>query len=65
MDLKQIQYFVTVVEQGSINQAARKLHMTQPPVSKQMQLLEAELGCPLFLPQHPPPGADPGGEGPL
>ena len=49
MDLKQIQYFVTVVEQGSINQAAQKLHMTQPPISKQMQLLEAELGCPLFL----------------
>ena len=48
MDLKQIQYFVTVVEQGSINQAAQKLGMTQPPVSKQMQLLEAELGCPLF-----------------
>lgn len=49
MDLKQIQYFVTVAESGSINQAARKLHMTQPPVSKQMQMLEAELGCPLFL----------------
>ena len=49
MDLKQIQYFVTVVESGSINQAARKLHMTQPPVSKQMQMLEADLGCPLFL----------------
>ena len=49
MDLKQIRYFVTVVEEGSINQAARKLHMTQPPVSKQMQLLEDELGCPLFL----------------
>ena len=42
MDLKQIRYFVTVVEEGSINQAARKLHMTQPPVSKQMQLLEDE-----------------------
>lgn len=49
MDFKQIQYFVTVVEQGSINRAARKLHMTQPPISKQMQLLEAELGCSLFL----------------
>ena len=49
MDLKQLHYFITVVEQGSINRAAQKLHMTQPPVSKQMQLLEAELGCPLFL----------------
>lgn len=49
MDLKQVQYFVTVVEQGSINAAAQKLQMTQPPISKQMQLLEQELGCTLFL----------------
>ena len=49
MDLKQVQYFVTVVEQGSINAAAQKLQMTQPPVSKQIQLLEQELGCSLFL----------------
>ena len=49
MDLKQVQYFVTVVEQGSINAAAQKLGMTQPPISKQMQLLEQELDCSLFL----------------
>ena len=49
MDLKQIRYFVEVVEQGSISMAARKLGLTQPPVSKQMQLLERELGCALFL----------------
>lgn len=48
MDLKQIRYFVEVVEQGSINMAARRLGITQPPVSKQMQLLEQELGCQLF-----------------
>lgn len=48
MDLKQIRYFLEVVDQGSINMAAHKLGMTQPPVSKQMQLLEQELGCELF-----------------
>lgn len=48
MDLKQIRYFVEVVQQGSINMAAHRLGMTQPPVSKQMQLLEQELGCELF-----------------
>ena len=37
MDLKQIRYFLEVVDQGSINMAAHKLGMTQPPVSKQMQ----------------------------
>ena len=48
MDLKQIRYFTQVVDQGSINMAAHRLGMTQPPVSKQMQLLEQELGCALF-----------------
>ncbi len=49
MDLKQIEYFTAIVEEGSINRAAKRLGMTQPPVSKQMQLLEEELGCPLFV----------------
>lgn len=48
MDLKQLRYFVTVVETGSISAAARKLYMTQPPLSAQMQALEQELGCPLL-----------------
>ena len=48
MDLKQLRYFVTVVETGSIYAAARKLYMTQPPLSAQMQALEQELGCPLL-----------------
>ena len=48
MDLKQLRYFVTVVETGSISAAARKLYMTQPPLSARMQALEQELGCPLL-----------------
>ena len=48
MDLKQLRYFVTVVETGSISADARKQYMTQPPLSAQMQALEQELGCPLL-----------------
>lgn len=48
MELKQLSYFVTVVEEGTISSAARKLNLTQPPLSAQMKLLEAECGCLLF-----------------
>lgn len=48
MDLKQLKYFVTVAEEGTISAAAKKLYMSQPPLSTQMKLLEQELGCPLF-----------------
>ena len=48
MDLKQLKYFVTVAEEGTISSAAKKLFMSQPPLSTQMRLLENELGCQLF-----------------
>lgn len=48
MDLKQLRYFVTVAEEGTISAAAKKLFMSQPPLSTQMKLLEQEFGCPLF-----------------
>lgn len=48
MDLKQLTYFVTVAGEGTISAAARKLHMTQPPLSTQLKLLEDEAGCQLF-----------------
>lgn len=48
MDLKQLQYFATVVEEGNITTAAKKLHMSQPPLSTQIKLLEEEFGCLLF-----------------
>lgn len=48
MELKQLSYFVTVAEQGTISSAARKLNLTQPPLSAQMKLLEQECGCLLF-----------------
>lgn len=48
MELKQLSYFVAVVEEGTISSAARKLNLTQPPLSAQMKQLEAECGCVLF-----------------
>ena len=48
MELQQLRYFSAVVQSGTINGGARKLGMTQPPVSTQIRLLEAELGCTLF-----------------
>lgn len=49
MNLKQLQYFSAVAETNSISRAARELHVAQPPVSRQIALLEDELGVCLFL----------------
>lgn len=48
MDLKQLHYFVTIAEEGSISAAARKLYMSQPPLSSQIKQLEKDLGCSLL-----------------
>lgn len=49
MELKQLEYFRAIVDAGTISGAARELHMTQPPLSYQMKMLESELQVPLFL----------------
>ena len=49
MNLKQQEYFSAVAEAKSISLAARNLHVAQPPISRQLALLEDELGVCLFL----------------
>ena len=49
LDLRVLRYFLSVAREERITGAAEYLHLSQPPLSRQLMDLEAEFGKPLFI----------------
>jgi DNA-binding transcriptional LysR family regulator len=49
MELRQLRYFIAVAERLSFSKAANELHVTVPPLSRQIRQLEEEFGVSLFV----------------
>ncbi|MBE9914253.1 LysR family transcriptional regulator [Paenibacillus donghaensis] len=48
MDIRQLSYFLVIAKEEQITRAAKALNMEQPPLSRQLKLMEQELGVTLF-----------------
>lgn len=49
LELRQLRYFIAVAEELNLSQAARRLNISQPPLTRQIQQLEAAVDAPLFI----------------
>lgn len=52
MELRDLEYFLALAQEGNITRAAQRLHLTQPTLSRQLADLEEELGTRLFQRGH-------------
>src|SRR5437763_1531955 len=57
MELRQLRYFIAIVEHRSISRAAEHLRISQPALTRQLHQLERHVGTPLF--EHVPSGVSP------
>lgn len=48
MSVEQLETVVAIAEEGALVRAARRLHVSQPPVTRRLAALEDELGVTLF-----------------
>lgn len=48
VDVRQLEYFLAVVDHGGVNRAAAALHLSQPSLSQAIRVLERDLGSDLF-----------------
>src|SRR5689334_13814807 len=62
MDLRQLKYFIAVAEERNFGRAAARLHVSQPPITRQIKMLEEELGVLLFERTHFGVNVTPAGE---
>lgn len=62
MNEKHMQYILTVLKEGSITSAARKLYVSQPSLSQMIKAAEANLGAPIFNRNTDPIALTPAGQ---